>query len=181
MGEVSYRPGQRLRVEFYKYPERRLHYWWEASVAEVRRDGTRLSAVLVHMPVGFLFHHESRGLVRAIDHQAYVAFFRGRWFSGGPDLDPAGHVLEYYWNVQTPPVFEANRIWQYDLELDVRCRADHTCQVWDLEEFEARRHLYPPAWVRAALDAVEAIRAHVREGRWPVRPGERPGPWLPRP
>ena len=196
-----YALGRRLRIEFYKYPEQRLHYWWEAQVVEVRlrgpgdsdADGTPPSAasgttwsapvsgVLVHMPLGFEFHHETKGRVFRMDHQAYVAFFPGRWYSGGPDLDAQGRVLEYYWNVQTPPVFEADRIWQYDLDLDVRCKADHTCEVWDRGEFEARKHLYPPEWVESALRAVEEIRAHVREGRWPVLPAARAGDWLVRP
>lgn len=81
-------------------------------------------------------------------------------------------MLEYYWNVQTPSVFEPARIWQFDLELDVRCSADRTCEVCDLAEFEARRRLYPPGWAEATLRAVEEIRAHVREARWPVLPDE---------
>lgn len=179
-----YTPGQVVRVEFYKYPERRRHYWWEARVVEVRRDGAApdgLSAVLLHMPVGFSFHHESKGLTLRMDHQAFVAFFAGRWYSGGPDLDASGRVLEYYWNVQTPPTFEPDRIWQYDLELDVRARADHVTQVRDVDEFEARRHLYPADWVEAAWRAVEEIRTHMREARWPVLPPSTPGPWMARP
>lgn len=172
----AYAVGQRLRIEFYKYPEQRLHYWWEAEVAEVRAAG-----VLVYMPAGFAFHHETKGRVFKVGHQAYVAFFPGRWYSGGPDLDPDGQVLEYYWNVQTPPVFEPGRIWQYDLELDVRCRADHTCEVCDLAEFEARRGLYPAGWAESALRAVEEIQAHVREARWPVLPKGPARDWLARP
>ena len=32
------RPGQKVRVEFYKYPEEALHYFWEAEVVEVRHS-----------------------------------------------------------------------------------------------------------------------------------------------
>lgn len=192
MSGQMYTPGQRLRVEFYKYPEQRLHYWWEAEVAEVRLQAAArhdpgvepaqlVSGVLVYMPVGFEFHHETRGRVFKMDHQAYVAFFPECWYSGGPDLDAEGRVLEYYWNVQTPPVFEPGRIWQYDLEVDVRCKADHSCEVWDLGEFEARRGLYPPEWAESALRAIEEIKAHVREARWPVLPKGEARQWLARP
>lgn len=174
-GVGPYAPGDRLRIEFYKYPEDRRHYWWEAEVVEVREEG-----VLVHMPWGFEFHHESQGRILRVDHQAYVAFFGGRWYSGGPDLDAEGKVLEYYWNIQTPPRFEPGRIWQYDLELDVKCKADHTCQVFDAEEFAARRPLYPPQWVEQALRAVREVERLVKEGRWPVLPPGVGRGWLER-
>lgn len=174
-----YEPGRVLKVEFYKYPEGRPHYWWEARVVEVRREGSAQGggmgvAVLVHAPAGFVFHHETKGIVTTVDHHAYVAFFEGRWYSGGPDVDRGGEVVGYYWNVQTPPVFEGSRIWQYDLELDVRCTPELACEACDAAEFEARRRLYPEAWARAALSAVEEIREHVRRARWPVR-----RPWAP--
>ncbi|MBF6593611.1 MAG: DUF402 domain-containing protein [Thermaceae bacterium] len=171
----SYRIGEPLRLEFWKYPEQRLHYWWEAQVTEVRD-----SAVLVHMPLGFEFHHESKGKVVRVEHQAQVAFFAGRWYSGGPDLDAQGKVLEYYWNIQTPAHFEPERIWQYDLELDVRCKADHICQVIDQEEFAVKVGLYPPQWVQAATRAVEEVQLHMKEGRWPVLPKGEEGAWLER-
>jgi len=172
---VSYRPRDRLRIEFYKYPENRLHYWWEAEVVEVREEG-----VLVYMPLGFEFHHESKHRVMRVDHQAYVAFFVGRWYSGGPDLDAEGNVLEYYWNIQSPPRFEPGRIWQYDLELDVKCKADHTCQVFDTEEFAARRWLYPPEWVEQATRAVQEVKQLVLAGGWPVLPRGEGREWLER-
>jgi protein associated with RNAse G/E len=91
-----------------------------------------------------------------------------------------GRVLEYYWNVQTPAVWTGAGFRQYDLELDVRCRADHTCRVFDREEFLAKRPLYPEAWVARAEEAVEAIFRHMREGRWPVLPPGEPLPWMER-
>ena len=172
---MEYQVGQNLRIEFWKYPQDQLHYWWEAQVSEVREEG-----LLVHMPLGFMFHHKSKNCVMKVDHQAYVAFFEGRWYSGGPDLDADGKVLEYYWNIQTPARFEANRIWQYDLEIDLKTKADHTSQVFDLEEFGAKQLLYPPQWVEQATKAVERVKQHVLRQQWPVLPkGEERG-WLER-
>ncbi|RDI96349.1 DUF402 domain-containing protein [Meiothermus sp. QL-1] len=170
-----YSLGETLRVEFWKYPSLTLHYWWEARVVEQREEG-----LLVHMPLGFTFHHESKKRTLRVPHQAYVAFFVGRWYSGGPDLDAEGRVLEYYWNIQTPPRFEPKRIWQYDLEIDVKCRADHTCQVFDLEEFAAKASLYPPGWVEEALRAVGQVERHMRRQEWPVRPPGAARDWLER-
>lgn len=172
---LGYQIGQSLRIEFWKYPGHTLHYWWEAEVAELREEG-----VLVHMPIGFRFHHHSKGRVVEVPHQAYVAFFVGRWYSGGPDLDAQGRVLEYYWNIQTPPRFEPDRIWQYDLEIDVKCKADHTCQTFDLEEFAAKAPLYPAEWVEQALRAVQQVERHMRRGAWPVKPPGRAMGWLER-
>ncbi len=168
------RVGDRLRLEFWKYPEDRLHYYWEAQVVEVRPEG-----VLTLLPEGGVFHHVSKGREVVLDHAAYVAFFPGAWYSGGPDIR-GGKVLEYYWNIQTPAEWTGEGFRQYDLELDVRCQADHTCQVFDWEEFWAKRGLYPKAWVEEAQKAVEAVLGHMRQGLWPVLPPGEPLPWLER-
>lgn len=171
--------GQQLRIEFWKYlgsnTKPRLHYWWEATVHEIRSEG-----ILVYMPLGFEFHHISKNRVIPVDHQAYVAFWMGCWYSGGPDLDSEGRVLEYYFNIQTPPNFEEGRIWQYDLELDLKCRADHSFEVFDTQEFEAKRSAYPPDWVENALGAVEQVKALVAEAHWPMRPREEGRDWIER-
>lgn len=172
---VPYRSGQVLRVEFWKYPEQRLHYWWEAQVLEVREEG-----LLTLLPLGSWFHHESRGRQIHLEHEGRVAFFPGRWYSGGPDLDDKGEVLEYYWNLQTPPVFEASRIWQYDLELDLRAKADHTAQVFDEAEFAAKRSLYPKVWVRSVYAALNEIKERMERSLWPVLPPAPPRPWMER-
>nr|WP_267962588.1 DUF402 domain-containing protein [Thermus hydrothermalis] len=166
--------GDLIRVEFWKYPEEVLHYYWEARVVEVRPEG-----VLTLLPRGGVFHHVAKGRSFALDHDAYVAFFPGAWYSGGPDVRE-GRVLEYYWNVQTPAEWTGKALRQYDLELDVKCRADHTCAVFDQEEFLAKKALYPPLWVAEAEKAVEAIFRHMREGRWPVLPPGEPLPWMER-
>ncbi|MCX7784043.1 MAG: DUF402 domain-containing protein [Meiothermus sp.] len=171
----NYQIGQTVRVEFWKYPADRLHYWWEAQVCELREEG-----VLVYMPLGFAFHHVSKNRVLRVAHQAYVAFFVGRWYSGGPDLDAEGKVLEYYWNIQTPPRFEPGRIWQYDLEIDLKCRADHHCQTFDLEEFAAKAPLYPTEWVEQASRAVQQVERHMRRQEWPVLPPGQGRSWLER-
>lgn len=129
-------PGDWVRVEFRKFPGDTLHYLWEARVVEVRPEG-----VLTLLPQGGVFHHVAKGKAVVLDHDAYVAFFPGAWYSGGPDVRE-GRVLEYYWNVQTPAEWTGKGFRQYDLELDVRCRADHTCEVFDREEFLAKRALY---------------------------------------
>lgn len=172
---VNYQIGQALRVEFWKYPADTLHYWWEAQVYELHDEG-----VLVYMPLGFEFHHVSKNRLLQVDHQAYVAFFVGRWYSGGPDLDAEGSVLEYYWNIQTPPRFEPDRIWQYDLEIDVKCKADHTCESFDLEEFATKAPLYPAEWVEQATQAVQQVERHMRRQQWPVLPPGQGRSWLER-
>ncbi|MFD3005712.1 DUF402 domain-containing protein [Thermus tengchongensis] len=167
-------PGDLVRVEFYKFPGDNLHYFWEAKVVEVRPEG-----ILTLLPQGGTFHHVAKGRRVVLDHDAYVAFFPGAWYSGGPDVRE-GRVLEYYWNVQTPAEWAGNGFRQYDLELDVKCRADHTCQVFDREEFLAKHSLYPRHWVEEAEKAVEAIFRHMRQGRWPVLPPGEPLPWMER-
>ena len=80
-------------------------------MVEVREEG-----VLTLLPQGGVFHHEGKGRRVVLDHDAYVAFFPGAWYSGGPDVRE-GRVLEYYWNVQTPAVWtgraSASTIWSW--------------------------------------------------------------------
>lgn len=72
-------------MEFYKYPEEALHYFWEAEVVEVRPEG-----VLTLLPQGGVFHHVGKGRSLVLDHDAYVAFFPGAWYSGGPTCGREG-------------------------------------------------------------------------------------------
>ncbi|MER3536461.1 MAG: DUF402 domain-containing protein [Thermus sp.] len=166
--------GAWVRVEFFKYPEGALHYFWEAKVVEVRPEG-----VLTLLPQGGLFHHVSKGRSVVLDHEAYVAFFPGAWYSGGPDVRE-GRVLEYYWNIQTPFEWTGEAFRQYDLELDVKCRADHACEVFDREEFLRKRPLYPEEWVLKAEEAVGEVFRHMAERRWPVLPPGEALPWMER-
>lgn len=78
-------PGDLVRVEFYKFPGDNLHYFWEAKVVEVRPEG-----VLTLLPQGGTFHHVAKGRRVVLDHDAYVAFFPGAWYSGGRTCGKAG-------------------------------------------------------------------------------------------
>jgi protein associated with RNAse G/E len=162
-----YAPGDVVRLEFRKWDDR-LHYWWDALVIEVRE-----TAVLVGMSAGCVFHHVTRGFDLVLEHDGRLAFWPDRWYSGGPDLEPGSErVLEYYFNIGTPPQLAPGLITVVDLEVDVKVRPDHRMERFDLDEFEeaAARYGYP-AWLRRQITAsLTELDRLIEEGRWPLLP-----------
>ena len=156
--------GQTVTLEFRKWDDR-VHYHWDAQVLEVFED-----RVLVGSKAGTVFHHLSRGKTITLDHDARLAFWQGRWFSGGPDLEPHNErVLEYYFNIGTPPEFLADRIVVIDLELDLKARPDLTLEEFDWDEFfEAKAKFGYPDWLecRVRLAALE-VRELLSRAEWP--------------
>ncbi|HEX2865085.1 MAG TPA: DUF402 domain-containing protein [Deinococcales bacterium] len=164
-----YRPGQVIQVQFLEWDDA-PHYAWKAEVAEVSEG-----RVLTHLKAGSVFHHQARGYDLTVEHDGFVAFWAAGWFSGGPDLDPAsGRVLEYYFNVNTPPEFTPAGITAVDLQLDVKVHPDHTARLFDEDEFAAaaERFRYPPWLARRAHKAAGDVLALVASGAWPMRPRE---------
>jgi uncharacterized protein len=160
-----YSPGQEVRLEFRKWDDR-LHYHWQARMLEVFAD-----RVLVGSLAGTVFHHVSREQTITLEHDARLAFWQGGWFSGGPDLEPGtDRVIEYYFNIGTPPEFSPDRIVAIDLELDLKARPDLSSETFDLDEFlEAKQHYGYPDWLerRVKLAALE-VRELLSRAAWPV-------------
>lgn len=160
-----YKPGETVRLEFRKWDDR-PHYHWDASVLEVHRD-----RVLVGMKAGTVFHHVTRGYETALEHDGELAFWDGRWFSGGPDFAAGTRdVLEYYFNVGAPPEFAVGRITMVDLELDLKAKPDLSLEEFDWDEFEEAKQKYAyPAWLERRIRlAAQEIRDLVEGREWPV-------------
>ena len=160
-----YTPNQIITLEFRKWDDR-LHYHWQASVLEVFTD-----RVLFGFRAGTIFHHVTRDKTITLDHDGRVAFWRGAWFSGGPDLQSGTNaVLEYYFNINTPAEFYPNKIVTIDLELDLKARPDLSVEEFDLDEFlEAKQKYAYPEWLerRVNLAALE-VRDLLSRAAWPV-------------
>ena len=191
-----YSVGQPLTLEFRKWDDR-LHYHWGASVLEVFED-----RVLVGSSAGTVFHHVTKGRTIVLDHDARLAFWQGRWFSGGPDLEPRRdsdretrrdpdlepgpqRVIEYYINIGTPPEFHADRITVVDLELDLKSRPDLTLEEFDWDEFQDAKARYGyPEWLeRRVVLAAQEVRELFSRAAWPCLAPQAPGEgfaWLQR-
>jgi hypothetical protein len=183
-----YAVNQSVTLEFRKWDDR-LHYFWNAGVLEVFAD-----RVLVASRAGTVFHHVTRGRTITLEHDARLAFWQGRWYSGGPDLEPrrdtdleprSERVLEYYINIGTPPEFRADRIVVVDLELDLKARPDLTLEEFDWDEFlEAKSRFAYPAWLeRRVRLAAQEVRDHFSRAEWPCLAPQRSGAdfaWLQR-
>jgi uncharacterized protein len=175
-----YTPDQTVTLEFRKWDDR-LHYHWQAQVLEVFAD-----RVLLGFRAGTVFHHVTRGKTITLDHDGRLAFWQGAWFSGGPDLQAGTEtVLEYYFNINTPPEFSPDKIVTIDLELDLKARPDLSVEEFDLEEFlEAKAKSAYPEWLerRVKLAALE-VRDLLSRAAWPVLGSQALGPrfsWLDR-
>jgi uncharacterized protein len=160
-----YTTHQTVHLEFRKWDDR-LHYHWDVQVLEVHTD-----RVLVGMNAGTIFHHITRGHDITLEHDGELGFWNGRWFSGGPDF-AAGtrRVLEYYFNVGTPPEFTPGEITVIDLELDLKAKPDLTLEEFDWDEFfEAKEKYGYPAWLeRRVRQAALEVRDLVTRREWPV-------------
>jgi uncharacterized protein len=160
-----YAPNQTVHLEFRKWDDR-SHYHWDVRVLEVHAD-----RVLVGMKAGTVFHHVTRGHEIALEHDGELAFWDGRWFSGGPDfVVGTRNVLEYYFNVGTPPEFETDKITVVDLELDLKAKPDLTLEEFDWDEFfEAKAKYGYPAWLeRRVRQAALEVRDLFARREWPV-------------
>jgi hypothetical protein len=160
-----YTVGQTVRLEFRKWDDR-LHYHWDAQILEVLVD-----RVLVGMQAGTVFHHVTRGFDVRLDHDGMLAFWDGRWYSGGPDFaSGTRRVLEYYFNIGTPPEFLPGLIRVIDLELDLKARPDLSLEEFDWDEFHAAKQRFGyPDWLerRVHLAALE-VRELLKQREWPV-------------
>lgn len=173
-----YQPGQLITITFLEWDDA-PHYSWPAEVLLVTPE-----AVLTRLRAGSTFTHHARGAEYRVEHDGLVAFWPDRWFSGGPDLDPTtGLVLEYYFNINTPPEFGPDGIQAVDLQLDVKAHANHSAQVFDEQEYltAEARYAYPAWLTRQARLSVRDCLDLIERGAWPMRPAEAGGnSWLER-
>ena len=93
-------------------------------------------------------------------------FYAGRWFNIFRVQDGRSGALKgWYCNITRPPVIEARQLAADDLGLDVFVYPNGRTLLLDEDEF--LRLKLPSAQVRAARQAVDAIRQRVAERRHP--------------
>jgi protein associated with RNAse G/E len=138
----------------------RVHRSWPARVA--RREG---SLIVLDAFFAEEIRHTLIGTIEA-GTLSTEFFWTDRWYSVFRFHAPAGRLLKFYCNVNTPPTFESGLLTFVDLDVDVLVQPDFSYEVLDEEEFERHAELYryPETYrvnVRGALDELR----HLIEGR----------------
>jgi protein associated with RNAse G/E len=104
--------------------------------------------------------HPLIGVIEAGTHSTEL-FWTDRWYSVFRFQTPAGRLLKFYCNINTPARLSDGVLSFIDLDVDVLVDPDFTYTVLDEDEFDlhAKLYGYPPTYhdnVRQALD--ELIR-----------------------
>ncbi|MCL6597253.1 MAG: DUF402 domain-containing protein [Alicyclobacillus macrosporangiidus] len=99
---------------------------------------------------------EADGRSWSSGYPVVALFWPDRYYQVFRLCKPEG--IEYYCNVITPPVYdaEARTVRFHDLDLDVYVDASGV-RLLDADQFDARRTAYPATWVEAALAAAAEL------------------------
>lgn len=129
----------------------RVHRRWPARV--VVREG---SLVVLDAFFAEEVRHPLIGTIEAGTHSTEY-FWTDRWYSVFRFQTPAGRLLKFYCNINTPARLAGGVLSFVDLDVDVVVEPDLSYRVLDEDEFElhAELYAYPESYrenVRLALD-----------------------------
>ena len=129
----------------------RVHRRWPARIE--RREGPLL---VLDAFFAEEVRHTLIGTIEAGTHSTEY-FWTDRWYSVFRFQTPAGLLLRFYCNINTPARLDADVLSFVDLDVDVLVEPDFSRTVLDEDEFElhAELYAYPPAYrenVSRALD-----------------------------
>jgi protein associated with RNAse G/E len=96
-------------------------------------------------------------------------FWTDRWYNVFRFRTPAGRLLKFYCNLNTPPRLEAGILSYVDLDVDVLVEPDYSYTVLDLEEFERHADVYgyPPLYRTRVRESLEELLQLVRAREFP--------------
>jgi uncharacterized protein len=151
-----------ITVRSFKY-DGTEHKRWPARV--VRQDSS-----LIELDATFEeeVRHALLGTI-APGTQSIEYYWLDRWYNVFRFLEPAGRLLNYYCNVNVPPVFDGRLLSYIDLDLDILVAPDLSYSILDQDEFEmnAARFKYPPEVRRRAAQALDELVALIESRRFP--------------
>lgn len=129
----------------------RVHRRWPARVE--RREG---SLIVLDAFFAEEVRHPLIGTIEAGTHSTEY-FWTDRWYSVFRFRTPAGRLLKFYCNINTPARLADGVLSFVDLDVDVLVEPDFSYAVLDEDEFElhAELYAYPESYrenVRLALD-----------------------------
>jgi protein associated with RNAse G/E len=114
----------------------RVHRRWPARVS--RREG---SLVVLDAVFEEEVRHPLIGTIEAGTHSTEF-FWTDRWYSVFRFQTPAGRLLRFYCNINTPARLADGVLSFVDLDVDVLVEPDYSYTVLDEDEFELHAGLY---------------------------------------
>ena len=140
----------------------RVHRSWPARVARMEGSLIVLDAFFAEE-----IRHPLIGTIEA-GTLSTEFFWTDRWYSVFRFQSPAGRLLKFYCNVNTPPTFDSGTLTFIDLDVDVLVQPDYSFEVLDEDEFERHAELYgyPASYRTGVQKALEELR-HLIENRRP--------------
>jgi len=147
----------------------RVHRRWPARV--VRREGP---LVVLDAVFGEEVRHPLIGTIEA-GTRSTEFFWTDRWYSVFRFRSPAGRLLRFYCNINTPARLAGGVLSFVDLDVDVLVEPDYSYAVLDEDEFDLHAELYryPEDYrdhVRRALDELLSL-IDARQFPFDVNPG----------
>jgi protein associated with RNAse G/E len=141
-----------ILVQSLKY-NGRIHREWRARLVE--RDA---ALIVVEGVFAEEVKHPLLGTV-ARGTVSVEYYWTDRWYSVFRFRDPAGHLRNYYCNINRPAEFDGRVLTFVDLDIDVLVAPDFSFQVLDEDEFEAHAALY--GYTREVREHVTRARAEL--------------------
>lgn len=114
----------------------RVHRRWPAHVS--RREG---SLIVLDAVFAEEVRHPLIGTIEAGTHSTEF-FWIDRWYSVYRFQTPAGRLLKFYCNINTPARLESGVLSFVDLDVDILVNPDYSYTVLDEDEFDLHAELY---------------------------------------
>jgi protein associated with RNAse G/E len=141
----------------------RVHRSWPARVA--RREG---SLIVLDAFFAVEVRHTLIGTIEA-GTLSTEFFWTDRWYSVFRFQAPAGGLIKFYCNVNTPPTLEPGSLTFVDLDVDVLVQPDYSFEVLDEDEFERHAELYgyPDSYRAHVQEALDELRLLIENRQFP--------------
>jgi protein associated with RNAse G/E len=96
-------------------------------------------------------------------------YWTDRWYSVFRFQTPAGRLLKFYCNINTPPSLTGGALSFIDLDVDILVNSDYTYTVLDEEEFERHAELYdyPTLYRTRVGEALEELVGLIEAQEFP--------------
>jgi protein associated with RNAse G/E len=103
-------------------------------------------------------------------------FWTDRWYSVFRFQSPAGPLLKFYCNINTPPRLESGVLSFIDLDVDVLVNPDYSYSVLDEEEFNHHAEIYdyPPSYRVRVQEALLELFDLIENQHFPFSLNPRP-------
>ena len=160
-GTLADRIGDDIRLRSTKI-DGAPHFEWTCRVIDASPDG-----VVLHQAAGTPIKAWKE--VWTPNFDAWIYFWRDRWFNVIQSWDAGGSLSGYYCNVITPARVVGDELCWADLDLDVSVQSDGTYRVLDEEEWARNvgRLGYAPELVACARRAMDELIASVARRAFP--------------